>query len=58
MTTTKKMFRLTKAEKAAEAERDAMIASLGWAPEEKTLDGRYCATTGELRSMVEEKKKS
>lgn len=44
--------------KAQERERDALIAELGMRPEEKTKDGRYAATTGELRKWVAELRES
>lgn len=33
-------------------ERAALVAAMGWEPEDGTADGRYVATLGELRQMV------
>jgi hypothetical protein len=48
-------FRLTAREREQLAERDALIAALGWAPEDRTSAGsRYAATTGEMAVWVME----
>ena len=40
--------------RAQRAQRDAVIAALGWAPEGRAdLGEDYCASTGELLSMLE-----
>lgn len=59
MTNTRKLpahlrtFKLTARERQHLAERDALIAALGWEPEDRSSAGsRYAATTGELAVWV------
>jgi hypothetical protein len=49
------LYKLTKRELAQYAERDALIAVLGMATEDRSsYDSRYAATTGELRCDARE----